>query len=37
MKTKFSILAITLIILNMITGCKSGNVEYDKMVEFGQK
>lgn len=25
------------IIFTMITGCKSGNAEYDKMVEFGQK
>ncbi len=37
MKTKFSIVTMFLIILTMITGCKSGNSEYDKMVEFAQK
>ena len=37
MKTKFSIVTMYLIILTMITGCKSGNSEYDQMVEFGQK
>ena len=26
-----------LIVLSMITGCVSGNSEYDQMVEFGQK
>ena len=37
MKTKFSSVTIIAIILAMITGCKSGNTEYDKMVQFGQK
>jgi ketosteroid isomerase-like protein len=37
MKTKFSILIMFLIILTMITECKSGNSEYEKMLEFCQK
>ena len=37
MKTKFSSVTMIAIILAMITGCKSGNTEYDKMVQFGQK
>ena len=37
MKKKFLILTIPLIILTIITGCKSEKSEYDKMVEFGQK
>jgi len=37
MKTKFSILTTFLIILTMITGCKSDKSNYDQMVEFGQK
>jgi nuclear transport factor 2 (NTF2) superfamily protein len=37
MKTKFSIVTMFLIILTMITGCKSGKSEHDKMVEFGHK
>ena len=37
MKTKFSIVTTFLIILTMMTGCKSDKSEYDQMVEFGQK
>ncbi len=37
MKTKSSTVTIILIILTMITGCKSEKSEYEKMVEFGQK
>ena len=37
MKTKVSITIIISIIFTMITGCKSENAEYDKMVEFGRK
>ncbi len=37
MRTKFSIATKFLIILIMMTGCKSDKSEYDKMVEFGQK
>ena len=37
MKTKGSITIIISIIFTMITGCKPGNTEYDKMVEFGRK
>lgn len=36
MKTKVSIVMMISIILTILTGCKSGNTEYDKMVEFGQ-
>jgi nuclear transport factor 2 (NTF2) superfamily protein len=35
MKPNFSIIPI--IILTIMTGCKSDQSEYDKMVEFGQK
>ena len=37
MKAKFSIVTTFLIILTMMTGCKSDKSEYDQMVEFGQK
>lgn len=37
MRTEFSLLTIFLIILAIMTGCKSDKSEYDKMVEFGQK
>ena len=37
MKTKSPTVTIILIILTMITGCKSEKSEYEKMVEFGQK
>ena len=37
MKPKFSIIIISLIILTIVTGCKSDKSEYDKMVEHGQK
>lgn len=37
MKTKFSIATLFLILLIVIPGCKSGNSEYDKMAEFGQR
>lgn len=37
MKTTFSTVTMALIILTMITGCKSEKSEYNKMVEFGQK
>lgn len=36
MTTKFSIATVLLIVLTLITGCKSGNSEYEKMVQFGQ-
>jgi nuclear transport factor 2 (NTF2) superfamily protein len=36
MKTKFSIATMILISLSLITGCKSGNSEHDKMVKFSQ-
>ena len=36
MTTKFSIATVFLIILSMITGCKSRNSEHEKMVRFGQ-
>jgi predicted ester cyclase len=37
MKTKISIFTTVVIILTMITGCKSDKSEHDKMLEFGQK
>ena len=37
MKTKSPTVTIILIILTMITGCKSEKSEYEKMVEYGQK
>jgi ketosteroid isomerase-like protein len=36
MKPKVSIIMMISIILTMLTGCKSENTEYDKVVEFGQ-
>ena len=37
MKSKHSFLITLLIVLNIMTGCKSDKSELDKMVEFGQK
>ena len=37
MRTKFLLLTKFLIILAIMTGCKSDKSEYDKMVEFGQE
>ena len=37
MKTKHTFLITLLIVLNIMTGCKSDKSELDEMVEFGQK
>ena len=37
MKSKHSFLITLLIVLNIMTGCKSDKSELDEMVEFGQK
>ena len=37
MKSKHTFLITLLIVLNIMTGCKSDKSELDKMVEFGQK
>ena len=37
MRTKSLLLTKFLIILAIMTGCKSDKSEYDKMVEFGQE
>jgi hypothetical protein len=36
MMTKFSIVALLVVTLNMITVCKSGDPDHQKMLEFGQ-